>query len=271
MMAYLRQWRKCTAEVNVLAQSSSSDEQDTIAEDQYTGTQCISHDEEDTSLSSDHLDQQLDSDYGFSEGVESSSDSEASVLDAYVGFDSDNPDEVPDLGEEIAMWATKNKCTRTALNEMLDILRRHGHRLPKDARTPLETPRLVQDVAKCGGRYVYFGIETGILRNVTQYKSFAQNNDCIQLCVNIDGAPLFKSTNVHFWPILYKFDKFEPFVAALFCGKAKPDPLGEFLPDFLLEFQQLKVHGITHDDKKYNVTIKAFICDAPVRAYLKCV
>ena len=56
-------------------------------------------------------------------------------------------------------------------------------------------------------------------------------------------------------------------MAVLFCGKAKPNPLGNFFSDYLLEFQQRKEHGVIHIDKNCN----AFICDVPARAYLKCV
>ena len=64
-----------------------------------------------------------------------------------------------DLEEEIAAWATKHGYTCTALNEMLDILMRHGHCLPKDAQTLLQTPTSVQSVVKCGGQYIYLGLQ----------------------------------------------------------------------------------------------------------------
>lgn len=57
------------------------------------------------------------------------------------------------LEQDLASWATKNKCTRSALNDLLVILRKQGHRLPKDARTLLRTPRTVEIAEKCGGKY----------------------------------------------------------------------------------------------------------------------
>ncbi len=78
--------------------------------------------------------------------------------------DESSEEAVPDLGEELAAWATTNSCKRIALNEMLEILRRQGHRLPKDSRTLLQTPKKVATVEKCGGHYAYFGIASGILK-----------------------------------------------------------------------------------------------------------
>ena len=99
----------------------------------------------------------------------------------------------PDLDEELAAWATGNSCKRSALNEILEILRCQGHQLPKDARTLLNTPKKVATVEKCGGHYAYFGIASGILRLLSQNPGICEDN--IDLYFNIDGVPLFKSSN----------------------------------------------------------------------------
>ena len=150
------------------------------------------------------------------------------------------------------------------------VLRRHGHRLPKDARTLLQTPTSVQSVFKCGGRYSYFGLESGILKILSQNKCLLGDNS-LKLSFNIDGVPLFKSTSIQFWPILCSFHTFEPFIVALFCGSAKPNPVDHYLSDFICELQQLCENGITHDNANYRVSVEAFICDAPARAFLKCI
>ena len=98
-----------------------------------------------------------------------------------------------------------------------------------------------------------------------------EENDSIYLMVNVDGAPLYNSTNDQFWPILVSFDMFHPFVVALFRGKSKPMPVDHFLEDFLEEYSYLAAEGITYDDKNLTVNIKAFICDAPARCFLKCI
>ena len=172
----------------------------------------------------------------------------------------------PDLGEELADWATRNGCKRSALNEMLEILRCQGHRLPKDARTLLHTPKRVATVTKCGGHYAYFGIGSGILKLLSQNPGICDEN--IDLCFNINGVPLFKSSNTKMWPILCRFRDFSPFIVALYCGHSKPNNVEEYLSDFIFELQQ---EGIVHRETTFKVFVKAFICDAPARAFLKCI
>lgn len=73
-------------------------------------------------------------------------------------------DEISDLRSDLAQWAVWNKTTRTSVYELLCVLRKHGHRLPKDARTLLGTPRHVDTQDLCGGQYLYFGLESGLLK-----------------------------------------------------------------------------------------------------------
>ncbi len=243
-MAYLRNWRKRNAEVLALAENSSE-------EDEMLGN--VDEEVLSPTLSSDHSD--ID--------VVLSSDSETPNLS-----DESSEEAVPDLGEELAAWATTNSCKRIALNEMLEILRRQGHRLPKDSRTLLQTPKKVATVEKCGGHYAYFGIASGILKVLSQRPGIVEH---LHLCFNIDGVPLFKSSNLQMWPILCNFHDFAPFIVALYCGVAKPNSVEEYLSDFLQELQQLQQDGIVHGGKALQLSVKAFICDAPARAFLKCI
>ena len=54
-----------------------------------------------------------------------------------------------------------------------------------------------------------------------------------------------------------------------FYGKSKPDSVEDFLEDFLDEFTELQTNPISVNGKEIHVGIKAFICDAPARAFLK--
>lgn len=82
---------------------------------------------------------------------------------------------------------------------------------------------------------------------------------------------MFKSSGTQFWPILCCFSKFEQFLVALFYGKTKPTCVTDFLCDFLEEIDSLKENGITFDDKTFRVSLLCFVCDAPVRSFLKCI
>ena len=45
----------------------------------------------------------------------------------------------------------------------------------------------------------------------------------------------------------------------------------EYLSDFLVEYKQITENGFAWDDKIYFVKIKALVCDAPARQFVKCI
>ena len=128
------------------------------------------------------------------------------------------------LAEQLAMWAVKFNVTTTSLGSLLSILKGFHKELPLDPRTLLHTPtKYPINNLVSGGEMCYFGIGSGI-------KSLAENGsllhlgptDTIELQFNVDGLPLFKSSNLQLWPILclVKIETLKkPFVVAAYCGK----------------------------------------------------
>ena len=168
----------------------------------------------------------------------------------YISSDSslsESDESTENLQERLASWAVRNKCTRVTVNEILTILRGVGLNLPQDSRTLLRTPKTVNVTTKCGGEYIYLGIEQGILNVLSRNQHFHQTCDSIHLNVNVDGLPIFKSSTL--WPILCSFEHFSPFIVCLFLGKTKPTPVQDFLSDFIHEFCRLKDSGITISSK----------------------
>ena len=261
-MAYYKNWRKRHAEVRALAFEDSTSSEETCV---IQRTQCSEDEVASLAPSADDLDEfMIVSDYY----AEESSDTDSEFDNVNLRNDP-AVETVPDLSEELAACATRNSFRRCAVNELLDMLRRQGHRLPKDARTLLQTPKKVASIEKCGGHYAYFGVASGVLKVLAQNPDFSENS--IDICINIDGVPLFKSSSTQIWPILCSFNDFVPFIVAIFCGKAKPNSAEEYLFDFLQEFQHLQQDGIVLEGKTFQVSLKAFICDAPARAFLKCI
>ena len=95
----------------------------------------------------------------------------------------------------------------------------------------------------------------------------------VNLIVNVVGVPLFKSSPQQLWPILVSVENLvDLFIVAIFYGNSKPNPLNDFLADFINEVEILKNDGlIITANKTITVSIKCFVCDAPARAFLKCV
>jgi len=68
----------------------------------------------------------------------------------------------------------------------------------------------------------------------------------VELQINVDGLPLYKSNNTQFWPILgliMNCSPREPFVIGLFCRNSKPNNVAAYLNDFVTEFEALQISG----------------------------
>ena len=105
------------------------------------------------------------------------------------------------------------------------------------------------------------------------HKESLSNLSHINLIVNVNGVPLFKSSPQQFWPILVSVENLvDVFIVPIFYGNFKPNPLDDFLADFINEVKVLKNDGlVVTSNKTITVSVKCFVCDAPARAFLKCV
>ena len=123
---------------------------------------------------------------------------------------------------------------------------------------------------KSGGDYCHNGLENG-LKNLID-NSFIPEHTNINLQLNVDGLPLFKSSCVSVWPILCIVKNItikQPFVFGIYCGKEKPPSAAECLEEFVEETKRLVEEGLLIDNRSYSVEIHSFVCDAPARAFIK--
>lgn len=104
-----------------------------------------------------------------------------------------------EIEEKLKFWVAIHKLTRSAVNELLAILKFSGlNFLPCDSRTLMKTPVNVPIKDLSNGQLWYHGIEnnlTNIFNGITKDLS-------ITLDFNADGAPIAKSSNRQIWPIL---------------------------------------------------------------------
>ena len=75
------------------------------------------------------------------------------------------------------------------------------------------------------------------------------------------GVPLFKSSPQQFWPILVSVENLvDVFIVAIFYDNSKPNPLDDFLADFINEPKVLKNDGLAvTSNKTIIVSIKYFV------------
>ncbi|XP_040151691.1 uncharacterized protein LOC120893706 [Anopheles arabiensis] len=111
----------------------------------------------------------------------------------------DNPFGSLSYEDGLRLWALKTGQTHSALNLLLGHLRQHdpGRKLPRDARTFLNTPvaRSTQSAITSisGGEIWYQGIET-CLRSYFRYTQPAVER--FEVDFFVDGLPLYKKVTI---------------------------------------------------------------------------
>ncbi|XP_067203635.1 uncharacterized protein [Linepithema humile] len=183
-----------------------------------------------------------------------------------------------DISAELRSWAIGCRVPHSTLDSLLSILNPVLPNLPKSSKTLLQTNKSHYFITKMlaldetEGQYAYFGIEQGLRTCINLDLHYA---NILYLLINIDGIKLFKSSVNDVWPILVKVqcnpDIYSPFVVAIYSGNSKPKYIHEFMKDFIMELNKLLVHGISIQERHFEIKIKGFICDTPARSYLKCI
>ena len=140
-----------------------------------------------------------------------------------IDDDIDGEEKVTDLtlSDSLCKWAIENQVTHTvtALKDLLGILQVFHPHLPNDPRTLLGT-RKIKDIKElAGGSYYHFGNGYNVRQQLDAYPQM-KGLASLALQINIDGLPLFKSSNKQFWPILAILNGIShstgPFVIGLF-------------------------------------------------------
>lgn len=177
------------------------------------------------------------------------------------------------LSSDLSEWATECRINHTAVDKLLKVLSKHGCTdLPTTARTLLKTKRTVETQVISNMRYYNFGLESELKKKLDNYtiEQISRINT-LDISLNIDGLPLFKSSKTSLWPILCSIDNIDPkivFPVALTLGTSKPDNL-DFLNETINELDLILQQGITFNEKLIQVNLKCIVCDAPAKAMVK--
>ncbi|XP_051154440.1 uncharacterized protein LOC127277382 [Leptopilina boulardi] len=210
--------------------------------------------------------------------------------ESYYSYDDDDEYQSSDLEdllqnsendeeEQLREWAIKGNISWVLISQLLLILRRRlMPQLPKTASTflNLKTDFCIKPMTTSlykNAEFVYFGIAKGL---ASCFNPSLHPDEIIYLDINIDGAPLWKSSSNEFWPILcrvhYLHDNvYPPFPVAIYLGSGKPQDLDLFLDEFIKELNNYQKNGIVLEGKLYKLRMKSWILDTPARALVKCV
>ena len=219
--------------------------------------------------------EERDDEFGQGDMLAGSSASDIEERDDEFRQESDSGEDRYNTREHLANWATTFNITHAALKALLYVLKESGlHDLPIDPRTLLATPIQANAKEIAGGLYHHFGVENSILRKLMSTSQNLDGVETLTLHINIDGLPLFKSSGMQLWPILGIIKEIpgsDPIIIGVFSGMKKPSSVDEFLDDFVKEMKTLTEHGMECNRKRFKIVLDAFICDAPGRAFIKCI
>lgn len=100
---------------------------------------------------------------------------------------------------QLRSWVLEFHISHRAVNQLQKLLISFGlNWLPKDSRTLMQTPKLVNISDMGNGKFWYDGLSNNLKRISSNLKEYSN----ISLNINIDGLPLFDSSRIQMWPIL---------------------------------------------------------------------
>lgn len=178
------------------------------------------------------------------------------------------------LWEDLQMAAIETNMSDYQVNRILRVLRNHDvGPLPLDSRTlKSKSSSKLQIEKKSGMEYYNFGYANQIRYALGRYpKSIVDNLALLLIKDNVDGLPLFKSSNLSCWPLLAKIDNLLPhlvFPVVITVGVSKPQNL-EFLNDVVEEMRDISRNGVKFNGRTFDVDFSAHICDTPARRMVK--
>ena len=154
---------------------------------------------------------------------------------------------------------------------LLRILRENTDtEFPKDPRALLKTPRQTHTTEMEGSNYHHFGLQSAIKKMIRDAKfnlNVYVNN--IRLLINIDGAPLQKSTQKSIWPIQCSSNMSNRvYLIGIFYGQGKPKNVDEFLKPLVDELNTLINNDFVYLNDVFTIDIAAFVCDTPAKSIL---
>ncbi|RXN37607.1 transposase domain-containing protein [Labeo rohita] len=124
-----------------------------------------------------------------------------------------------------------------------------------------------------GVECVKFGVTEQLIMCLNRYPyNYARDIIELEISLNVDGLPLFKSTGKSFWPVLctVHLKPASTFPLAIALTEAKPKSL-DFIKVIADELNMILMNGFSWGETTVSVRLRCITCDAPAKAMLKCI
>lgn len=113
------------------------------------------------------------------------------------------------------------------------------------------------------------------------YKQIMASDDLISINFNVDGAPIFESSNTSVYPVLCTVNELSPsekknhiMMSSIWFGNGKPKDMNAYLTPFVNEAKKLLKDGFSYTYKdityKKRVVTLMGICDSVARPLVQC-
>jgi hypothetical protein len=179
------------------------------------------------------------------------------------------------LAEELLVCFVIFNLSHSCMTFILTCLRRHGVSVPpsvyhlKKLKEKVNWDKMNINNGQLGHlsvmENIQFCLRKGLLSIGECFKPFK-----LDISINIDGLPLYRSSNLTLWTILCRIgDIARPFPLSVFCGVGKPD-VTVFLSNLCDELSLMKTSGIVVNGHRIFLGCIKIICDSPARAYVQC-
>ena len=188
-------------------------------------------------------------------------------------YDADPQDDIDVFKRELAEVKVNYSVTNAAMDAFLAVVRKREPRLPKDSRTLVKPKTGIELKCIAGGQYYHFGLEQQV-KHDRRHDDSLQADFQLQLQINIDGLPLYRSKANSVWPILgllKNVNDANVFPIGIYYGYSKPTSVAAYLKEFLDEYTRLNNVGFTVNDVHVTIGMHSIVCDAPARAMVKCI
>lgn len=177
------------------------------------------------------------------------------------------------LAEELKKWISEYNISHNAADALLRILRDQGHKLlPSTAKTLFKTDPVKSQMVD-GVECVKFGVTEQFMMCLKRYAyNYARDITELEISLNVDGLPLFKSTGKSFWPVLctVHLKPASTFPLAIALTETKPKSL-DFIKVIADEINIMLTNGFAWGEGTLKVKLRCITCDAPAKAMVKCI
>lgn len=177
-----------------------------------------------------------------------------------------------DLKKEIASWVVNSKTAAMHVDSLLRIMNKRIPEMSITYRTLRNTPKNAYEniTPMCSGSYLHIGLQNMLAMFLSKHKIGSKK---LVIDVGIDGTPSNNSSDTELWPIMVNIVGFDEVLIGSYFGPGKPkddnNSSEEFSKPFVTEILEiLEAGGITHENEIYELHFRAFVMDAPARAFI---